>query len=309
MPKYLAKEMKVHESVVDSSPHFNVTQKHHPDIVARIRHFPGIQSITVSLNLSVEHAFKYSTDKYSDDSSRRRHSGLLHFDQTWLHATFSIEHICSLSLGVPCGDRLCALPWQDLIDLRELSMNFKERVAQGTFGFLPRIPSLEALHADIDFLSVPCLVFLTNLTSLDISLAPPEKGYLNIEQALERDDEVLSWISKLSTLKTLDFSQQASKQGVARLTALPKLTSLVLRLPSTSDVALSVWEVQSLFQGNTFHLKHLQFEFKLDGEFATARMLGAETDKLDYHKRSHEMQFCVPWSAKPILLQANITKM
>lgn len=147
------------------------------------------------------------------------------------------------------------------------------------------------MRADIDFLSVPCLVFLTNLTKLDISLAPPEKGYLNIEPALERDDAVLSWISKLSTLKSLDFCQQASKHGVARLTALPKLTSLVLRLPSTSDVALSVWEVQSLFEGNTFHLKHLQYEFQVDGEFATARMLGAETDKLDHHKRSHGMQF------------------
>lgn len=231
----------------------------------------------------------------------------MQFDQRLLDATFSLEHLCSLNLHVPSGDRFCALPWEDLSDLRELSTGFTERVAQGTFGFLPRIPSLEALHIDIDFFSVSGLVFLTNLTTLDISMAPPERGVLSIEQALERDDELLSCSSKLTALESLDVCQQATQQGIAHLAALRNLTSLVLRLPRTSEVALNLWEVQHLFQEHNFCLKHLHCEFRLDGRFATASLSDAKTKtSVDGFKRSSGLQFWVPWSAMSVLIKAGI---
>ena len=286
-----------------------MTEQHHPNTITRLQRFPGIQSITVHLDIPVQHAFKYykQTDDGDYDIHSRRYTGLMHFDQSLLEATFSLEHLCDLTLDVPSGDRLCALPWEGLSDLLMLSIRFTERVAQGTFGFLSRIPSLEELHIDnIDFLSVPCLVCLTNLTTLDISLAPPDKGVLSIEQASERSDDMLSWISKLTTLKKLDFSQQATTRGIAYLAALPNLTSLTLRLPARSDFALSLWELETMLQKHWFCLKHLRFEFKLDGNFATASLSDAGTDSSEGFKRSSGLQFWVPWSATSILIKAGV---
>lgn len=57
MTNYLATQMDVKVSVVDSQAQFQVTQQHHPDITARIRRFPGIHSIIVRLDCPVQHTF------------------------------------------------------------------------------------------------------------------------------------------------------------------------------------------------------------------------------------------------------------
>ena len=239
-------------------------------------------------------------------NSHRKRSSQITFDQTLLQAVFSLqEQLCVLSLNLPSGDRLLALHWQDLTYLRELSTKFTERVAQGTFSFLPRVSSLETLSVDyLDHFSVPCLEHLTNLTSLNLCLASPERGTLSVEQARQRSDDALLHLKSLSKLRSLDFTHEASVQGIVHLTALCSLTSLTLRLPSESEAALSVWEVQRLFQRNTFMLQHLHFEFKMDHVFATATMsehraTGSWLDGL---------QFLVPWSSAPVFLKAGIMR-
>ena len=95
---------------------------------------------------------------------------------------------------------MCALPWELLPSLSELRVQLNAKIAQGTFAFLPRVPSLKLLRADVDFFSVRCLQYLTNLQRLDLSVAAPDDGYLTDSQACERNDEVLAHVARLSKL-------------------------------------------------------------------------------------------------------------
>ena len=184
--------------VSNTSLRFTVNSRHHPDTVARLQHVPCVHSITVCLEAPAQHNPKLSHTFTSSDSSSEANSDSSSseddesntfnkatlcytkstpFDRTvLLEATFSISHLCSLRLNVPSGNRLCGLPWEQLSNLHELAVDFKEPVVQGTFGSLPRIPSLRCLNAHVDYCSAPCLKFLTNLTTLHITLADSEKS-------------------------------------------------------------------------------------------------------------------------------------
>ena len=103
-------------------------------------------------------------------------------------------------------------------------------------------------------------------------MAGPERGALNRQQAQERSDEALFQISKMAKLVDLEVSQQASAEGLARPAALPCLTGLTLRLQKPSRQGLSIWQVETFLKQHVFHLKYLLWEFKLDGQVATAMM-------------------------------------
>lgn len=149
-----------------------------------------------------------------------------------------------------------------------------------------------SLHADIDSFSVPCLKFLIKLITLHINLATADKISLSRKEQVERDDGLLKHTSKLKTLESINISQQATAQGIACLAVLPNLESLALRLSHMYVVrrptALDIWEVQRLFQTNSFHLKHLHFEFMLGDQPAIGR------HKFDSSKTSQGLQFWVP---------------
>ena len=288
------KELDTEMSVDDEGPFFEVNQSCHPDFVARLRQFPNIQSIVVDLDIQGKPAFNFCEETRPMERVR---SSLIQFDQRLLEATFTLDHLTSLILAVPSGDRLCALPWGALRNLRTLQTSFKDRVVQGTYGFLHAIPSLNSLIAEVDFFSLPCLQSLTNLTSLDLLMAGPEKGALNRYQAQERSDEALLQISKMAKLVNLNFSQQASAEGIAWLAALPCLTRLTLRLQKASRQGLSIWQVETLLKQHVFHLNYLLLEFKLDGQVATAMMA-------EHHKGNSPVgwHLTVPWSALPVYI-------
>ena len=244
-------------------PHFDVTENLDPDTIARLVHFPNIQSIRVSLASVCHPMFVYNLDgeDYGRPATR---PGLLEFSPHLLEATFSIKHLQSLRLDLACGDYLCHLPWENLPELCDLHVKLDKRVAQGSFAFLPRVATLKVLRANLDFFSVRCLRFLTRLVSLDMSVAPPEGGYLGTDQVRDRNDEALLQIARLPQLENLFLLQPASGFAIARLAALSKLTELQMHLPRDSHIAvLSPWEVVRLFQQATFHLQFLHFEFNL----------------------------------------------
>ena len=313
---YLARQALMASVLRDGHPHLYLTQTHHPDAVARLLHIPEIYTISIQLDHPGHRSFHYHEGTYASDTSDdsdspgRRRTGLVLFDQTLLAAIFCVRHLCRLSMRVPAGDRLYLLPWENLSHLRMLNVDItdpKGRVSQGTFAsILPRVPSLEELHADIDFFSVPSLVYLTNLTSLSLTLAPPYRGTLSSSQARTRDDEVLLHIKRLTLLASLEFWQEASQHGITHLSALPSLTSLTMKLSPHTKNGLNLWQVQRLFQENRFHLKYLHFEFKLDGEFATAsssHMLRG-THSLAKVDPGNRLQFLVHWSACPVFVYA-----
>lgn len=301
MAEKIAEEMGVSADEIIDSDYFEVNQSHHPGFVARLRHFPGIRSMYVHLDAPGVHSFSFMerTKRFDSRVAFTESSSLIVFDQRLLEATFTLDHLTSLTLNVPSGDRLCALPWGALRNLRALETIFADRVAQGTFGFLHAVPSLRSLVADIDFFSLPCLRSLTNLTSLHLSVALPEKGNLSAEQAQERSDEALLHISKMTKLVNLEFVQEASMKGIARLAALPCLTRMTLRLPCASKAGLSVWQVEALLQEHAFCLKYLHLEFKLDGHTATANM--SEHWKASW--LAGKWQLMVPWSTLPTVIE------
>ena len=229
-----------------------------------------------------------------------------------LPAVFLLTNLTSLRLDLTAGDCLCHLPWEDLPGLRKLHTCFVERVAQGTFGFLPRVCTLEVLQADIDFFSVSCLPFLSNQTSLDLCLAPPEHGHLSIRQSRERYEEALLQVAKLSKLQKPTFCQEAYPKAIERLAVLSSLTSLDLLLPKQSAGGLSIWDVKALFVSNWLRLQHLHFEFKLDHEFVVASMEDAEEVRsvdstISMSDISHngdcELLFPVPWSTRRVVVK------
>ena len=157
--------------------HLDVTEDTHADTVARLWYFPSIHSLKLSLDYPGQSAFEYydRTAEYTyEGENRRPRGGRLQYDQSILEAAFTLKHLSSLNLAVPCGDCFGQFPWETMTGLRELYTHFSNRVAQGTFAFLPRIPSLEHLQVDLDFFSLPGLRFLTSMTSLDLCLAPPK---------------------------------------------------------------------------------------------------------------------------------------
>lgn len=293
MAKTLATKMSTDD---DGTFYFGVNQSCHPDFVARLRHFPGIQSMAVDLNIQCTPAFNFL--EVIKHNERRERSSLREFDQRLLQATFTLDHLTSLKLALPSGDRLCALPWGALHNLCALQTGLRDRVAQGTFGFLHAIPSLNSLTIEIDFFSLPCLRSLTNLTSLDLLVAGPERGTLTRQQAQARSDEALLQVSKMTKLVNLEFSQQGSMEGLARLAGFPCLIQLTLRLLPASRSEVSLWQVQALLKEHVFRLNHLLLEFKLDGQVATAMMS-------EHHKAKSPAgwQLTVPWSALPVYIE------
>ena len=287
-------------------PHFEVTEEHHPDAVARLGYFPNIQNITINLDLPVQPAFAYHEDNDRYEYAVKRRSTLLEFDYTALEAAFTLTHLTFLALILASGDCLHILPWEVLTNLNELHVEIKGRVAQGTFGFLPRLASLEVLRADIDFFSVRGLRFLTHLTNLDMTVAPPEGGYLTVEQAQDRNDEALLQITKLPKLQHLSFVQPVSEPAIARLAGLPALTALRLRLPYQSGgvMSMSPWQVQQLFQQHAFGLQSLHYEFRIGAEYGLATLCStALGDDRCSSSQTGELQFSVPWSAVPIYVK------
>ncbi|DBB05280.1 TPA: hypothetical protein ACH3X3_010512 [Trebouxia sp. C0006] len=275
--------------------HLDITEQFEADTVARLRYFRNIHSLTVSLNYQGQPAFKYYQ---SAEMSGLQRVSRLQYDLTILQAAFSLKYLTSLNLIAPCGDCFAQFPWETMTSLRELHAKFTQ-VAQGSFGFLTRIPQLEQLKADVDFFSVPCLGCMTTLKSLDMCLAPPEDGVLDLAQGRERDDDVLYQIRNLTGLEKLDFGQQATLQSLVGLTELTSLTNLSLRLPSTSTVGLDLWSVE-LFKSHQFQLQYLHFEFKLDDHFALAYL----DNELQHSANQPEvdLSFRVPWSMSPIAI-------
>ena len=294
----LAELFGVVEAEIADMEHFEVTEQFEADIVARLRYLRNVHSLKVSLNYQGQPAFKYYWSAEIDGPQR---VGRIQYDLSILQAAFSLKHLTSLDLTAPCGDSFALLPWETMTSLRELHSYFKGRVAQGTFGFLPRIPQLEHLQADIDFFSVLSLSCTTTLKSLSICLAPPEDGVVDIAQARERDDDVLYQIQNLTGLEKLDFGQQATLEGLVGLTKLASLTNLSMRLPNTSPVGLDLWSVLELFKSHQFRLQYLHFEFKLDGHFAVAYL----DNELQHTANQPEVDLCfpVPWSTSQVAIK------
>lgn len=289
---------------LESISHIDVTENLGPDTIARLVHFPNIQSVKVSLGLVCHPLFQYKLDceGYGRPATR---PGLMELSPHLLEATFSIKQLQFLTLDLACGDSLCHLPWENLPELCELHVSLDKRVAQGSFAFLPRVATLKVLHANLDFFSVRCLRFLTRLVSLDMSVAPPEGGYLGTDQVRDRNDKALLQIARLPQLEILHLLQPASKFAIARLAALSKLTELHMRLPRDSHTAvLSPWEVVRLFQQDTFRLQFLHFEFNLGVESGLATMFSpASPHAHRASKCTSELQFSVPWSVHPIIVR------
>lgn len=292
----LADEVDVSQELFECVPHFEVTEEHYADTLARFGYFPSIQSITVRLDLPARPTFRYQHENF-------QLCGRKTFDFTVLEATCTLQHLSILSLDLPSGDCLCALPREALSGLRELRVQLNGNGYQGTFAFLPRLASLEVLKADLDFFSVCCLRFLTNLRCLDMSLAPPEHGHLTPVQACERNNEALLQIARLSKLENLQFFQPASEAAVAQLSVLTCLTRLQLRLPYNSEpVYSSLWDVQKLFQHNTFGLQHLHYEFMLGAERGLACLSSTHHDQGASDSKA-ELQFSVPWSTDSVIVE------
>ena len=86
------------------------------------------------------------------------------------------------------------------------------------------------------------------------------------------------------------------------LTTLGDLTNLRLSTPRRSEARkLKLWDIQELFQQNSFHLQQLHFEFKLDGDLAVASMpsTAADSEPGD-HVAIRRVQIPVDWSPEPI---------
>ena len=295
---HLAELFGVAEAEIADMEHFEITEQFEADTVARLRYLHNVHSLKVSLNYQGQPAFKYHRSAEIDGLQR---VGRIQYDLTILQAAFSLKHLTSLDLTAPCGDCFAQLPWETMTSLRELHSYFTGHVAQGTFGFLPRIPQLEHLQADMDFFSVPSLGCMTTLKSLHICLAPPEDGVVDIAQARERDDDVLYQIRNLTGLEKLDFGQQATSEGLEGLTKLASLTSLNMRLPNTSPVGLQLWSVIELFKSHQFQLQYLHFEFKLDDHFAVAYL----DNELQHCANQPEVDLCfrVPWSRSQVAIK------
>ena len=300
----LAGQLGVSEVDFLTTYHFDVTQDTMADTVARLGYFPALQSLKVGLECHSRTVFQHydSTGTYSyAHGDRRARGGLLQYDHSILEAALTLTHLTRLNLTVPSGDCFGQLPWEHMARLKELHTHFTGRIAQGTFSFLPRLCSLEHLQADVDFFSLPSLVCMTGLTSLDICLAPPEGGVVDVAQAQERDNEVLRVLRSLTGLKKLDFCQQATRAGLVHLTELTSLTHLSLRLPNSSTVGLRLWSVVNFFKEQSFNLHHLHFEFKLDKCFAVASL----NKGLQHNVSSSEavLYFPVVWSSSQIVVK------
>jgi len=297
---HLAERLGVDEAEIFDMQHLDITEQFAADTVARLWYFRNFHSLKVSLNYQGQPAFEYYQPAYVD-GLQRRHAGRSQYDLAILQAAFSLKYLTSLNLTAPCGDCFAQFPWETMTSLRELHTYFTGRVAQGTFGFLPRISQLKHLQADLDFFSVPSLGCMTSLKSLDICLAPPEAGVVDVAQARERDDAVLYQIRNLTGLEKLVFCQQATLAGFWWLTELTSLTKLSMRLPNTSPVGLPVWSVVKLFKSHEFKLQYLHFEFKLDGHFAVAYL----DDESQHSANQPEVDlcFCVPWSLSQVAIK------
>ena len=292
----LADEVGVSQEHLECAPHFEVTGKHHADTVARFCYFPSIPSIKVRVDVPAWPTFRYHYENLEPCGRKSLDSTTLDV----LEATFTLQQLSMLSLDLPSGDCFCALPWETLSGLRELHVQLNGNVSQGTFAFLPRLTSLEVLNADLDFFSVCCLRFLTNLRSLNMFLAPPENGRLTPVQACERNNEALLQIARLSKLENLKMFQPASEAAVAQLSVLAHLTSLQLRLPCNSEpVCSSPWDIQRLFQHNTFGLQHLHYEFMLGAESGLACLSSSHHQQSARYSKA-ELQFSVPWSTESV---------
>ena len=280
--------------------HLDITEHCEADTVARLRYLRHVHSLNVSLNYKGQPAFKYYQ---SADMQGLQRVGRLQYDLTILQAAFTLKHLTSLDLTAPCGGCFAQLPWETMTSLRKLHSYFTGHVAQGTFGFLPRIPHLVHLQADVDFFSVPSLGCMTTLKDLNICLAPPADGVVDVAQARERDDDVLYQIRNLTGLEKLDFSQQATLEGLVGLTKLTSLTNLSMRLPNTSPVGLDLWSVLELFKSHQFRLQYLRFEFKLDGHFAVAYLNNELWIQHSANQPEVDLCFRVPWSTSQVAIK------
>ena len=280
---------------------------HHPDIVARLGYFPRIQSLRLVLPSGSRELFKFvPTNQPSFHSIRADQytGGLLGFedprDQHVLDAVFSLKHLHSLSLDLTAGDSLRSVPWENMSGLTMLNTEFDHRAAQGTFCFLPRLPSLLTLRADIDFFSLSCIPFLTNLTSLDLKLSRPVGGHLNHSQAQERDNEALFQVLRLKKLQQLDYWQlgSATPEVIASLSELTCLTSLGLHISGDGCSSISLWALQSLLQQNPFCLQHMYIELFMDCQVAVAKL----ADDVAAPDCSYSSEVCFPvfWSPRSV---------
>lgn len=291
--------------------HVAVTQAFQPDTIARLQlwYFPKFHSLSVSLNYSHRLQFEYHDSRNLDHGRdhKRLRGCRLQYDHSVLQAAFTLKQLSSLVLTVPASDCFGQLPWEAMTELKNFCILFNGRIAQGSFGFLPRIPALEHLQADLDFSSIPSLCCMTSLKSLELSVATPVKGAVDAVQARQQDDEVCYQLQKLTGLEKLDFCQQATISGLAHLINLPSLTHLVLRLvlpyyfgPAPKG-GLRLWSVIKFLQGHKFHLQHLQFEFRLDSGFAVASL--DNTLHSNDHGSEDELSFPVPWSTSQIAVR------
>ena len=195
--------------------HVAVTQAFQPDTIARLQlwYFPKCHSLSVSLNYSYRLQFESHDSRDIDhgrDHKRLRGCRLQH-DHSILQAALTLKQLSSLVLTVPT-DCFGQLPWEAMTELKKFCIQFTGLIPQGSYGFLPRIPALEHLQADLDFSSVPSLCCMTSLKSLELSLATPDRGAVNVVQARQQDDEVLYQLQKLTGLEKLDFCQLPCKQ-------------------------------------------------------------------------------------------------
>ncbi len=298
---HLAELFGVAEAEIVDMQHLDLTEHFEADTVARLRYLRHVHSLKVNLNYQGQPAFRYYQ---SADMHSLQRVGRLQYDLTILQAAFSLKHLTSLDLTAPCGGCFAQFPWETMTSLRELHSYFRGHVAQGTFGFLPRIPQLEHLQADVDFFSVLSLGCMTTLKSLKICLAPPEDGVVDVAQARERDDEVLCQIQNLTGLEKLDFGQQATFEGLVGLTKLTSLTHLSMRLPNTSPVGLPLQSVVKLFKGHPFQLQHLHFEFMLGGHFAVAYLDNELPHSAEQPEVDLQVYFSVPWSTSQIAIRS-----
>ena len=305
---HLAEQTGIAEEDIMQISHIDVTQEFHADTVARLQpwYFPALHSLNVNLEYRrLGFAFQYyDSREFEDDGDHARpRGGRLQYDHTILQAAFTLKHLNSLNLTVPSGDCFGQFPWETMRQMKKFCSHFTSRVAQGSFGFLPRIPQLEHLQAELDFFSIPSLCCMTSLKSLYLCLALPEQGVVDVLRARERDDEVLYQLRKLTGLEKLDYCQQATLAGLLHLTHLTSLTHLTMRLPHNSEAGLRLWSVVNFFQGCDFQLQHLHFEFILDGAFAVASLDSARQLRSTSSDSVAELVFSVHWSPSQIAVR------
>ena len=293
MVKELADRVGILEEDVQQLGHLDVDiNRFHADKLARLLNFPSIHSLTVSMvSLYPDRREPWSPPAFVSQDMKD--------DSNILQAIASLKTISCLFLTEGCGDSLNQLPWEQMRGLQELHTMFADDITQGTYYFLPRIPWLEHLRADIDLFSLQCMSLMTGLTSLDLRIAFT-RGDRRYYSNQTRDDQAMTYIATLPRLQKLQFVQEASLTGLQMLTRLAQLTDFCLWLPKASCSGHNLWEVTKFLQSNTFRLDHLCFEFMMSGKYVVASL--KEHDAASSMSDPH---ISVPWCDTPIVIRVN----